>query len=399
MKDVFFSLLRQYGGFALFFSHFLEYLGFPLPGETMMLLAGFAAASWFSVIFITLLGSAGTFFGSLLAYLIGRRFGEQVVLKLGRPFHITRGSLTKANAALTRHKTLYIVFSRFIPGVRHAVPYLAGIIKLRRRDFVLANAVSSVVWCAFFVAAGKLLGRKWVLLERLANAYSAAALLILVFIYVVFQYGGRYRRTIYGVALPLIAFAAISLLQRGRSFHLFDTAIDHLIGGLTFLAPVFGVVAELDSLGALTFIAFACAILLYKSRRFSLYGKLIAVNFTACYLLGEAANLLFHRPRPLSAGFFTIVRYTFPSVNSMLSVSFYGFLLYLIHKNVKGPRKVAAGVLLVLMIALSGAARISMHQYYASDVLAGLAAGVSWVVIFVAAVKALKLPITASKTE
>lgn len=390
IKEFLINLLREYGGVVLLLNNFLEYLGLPMPGETMMLFSGFFSNNSLAAAVFMFFATVGTFFGSLLAYAIGWKYGEPVVLKIGRPFHITKESLDKTNAAVEKHEAAYIIFSRFIPGVRHIVPYLTGITRLKRHRYILCNLASSVIWCAFFIAAGKLLGQQWTKFEHLAHSYALAALLILIFIFLVYQFGGKYRLVLYGVALPLIAFLSIALLQRGNRFHLFDASIYAFASGLSDLKPLFHVISQLDSVGTLALIALICAVLLWANRKYSFWGKMIAIDFTACFLLGEAVNLLFHRPRPASLGSFFL--YTFPSVNSMLSVSFYGFLIYLLAKYHKRAWNPLIYIFLILLVAASGLSRVCLHQYYASDVLAGFAAGFSWLLLFIVAVNKLRPP-------
>lgn len=385
--------MREYGGITLFFSHFLEYLGLPLPGETMMLFSGFMCSGWFTAVLIIIFGTAGTFCGSMLAYFIGFRYGEAAVLKIGKPFHITKESLARTNAALEKHEAFYIIFSRFIPGVRHVVPYITGIIKLSRRRFVVCNIVSSFIWCAFFVSAGKLLGQKWVIFERLANFYSITVLLILIFIFLVYKFGGRHRFIIYGVALPIFAFTAIALLQAGKGFHLFDADVYAFISKFSQLRLLFHAISQLDSLGALGVVAVVCAAVLWNNHKYAYWGRMIAVNFISCFILGEAVNLIFHRLRPQALGFIKIILFTFPSVNSMLSISFYGFIIYLFIKYRSLMWKIIISVCLSLMILATGASSVYLHEYYASDVLAGYAAGFSWLVLFIVTVKKLHPPL------
>lgn len=47
---------------------------------------------------------------------------------------------------------------------------------------------------------------------------------------------------------------------------------------------------------------------------------------------------------------------------------------------------------LSLVIAAAGASNVYLHEYFASDVLAGYAAGFSWLVLFIVAVNKLRPP-------
>lgn len=94
IKGLVFSLLQSYGAVVAFVDLLLEYIGLPLPGESMLLMLGFTIAGK-SLVFPIILSTAGSFAGSMAAYFLGLRFGEKVLLKIGKPLHITKEKLEK----------------------------------------------------------------------------------------------------------------------------------------------------------------------------------------------------------------------------------------------------------------------------------------------------------------
>ena len=101
---------------------------------------------------------------------------------------------------------------------------------------------------------------------------------------------------------------------------------------------------------------------------------------------GISLNLLlknfYYRPRPLlpltaASGL------SFPSGHAMLSVTFYGLLIYLVHRHVRRARVLRGvlTVLLVLLILLIGLTRVYLRVHYATDVLAGFVAGAVWLLV------------------
>ncbi len=75
----------------------------------------------------------------------------------------------------------------------------------------------------------------------------------------------------------------------------------------------------------------------------------------------------------------------------MVSASFYGLLFYLVWNHVqhKGLR-ICLLVLLVGIIMLIGFSRVYLHVHYATDVMAGYAAGLLWVIIAIFALRKLE---------
>lgn len=90
---------------------------------------------------------------------------------------------------------------------------------------------------------------------------------------------------------------------------------------------------------------------------------------------------LFGRPRPEDPLLRTVSGLSFPSGHALISVAFYGLLIYLVWHNIKN--KILRWVLIILLLMLIliiGLSRIYLRVHYASDVLAGFAMGLIWLV-------------------
>ncbi|MFC5679121.1 VTT domain-containing protein [Aeromicrobium endophyticum] len=135
-------------------------LGFFLPGDSLLFLAGALVAShvihvpiWLVAIGVFVAAAAGDQVG----YLIGRRFGPTVFSRpdsrLFKQEHAER-----AQAFFTQHGQVAVIAARFVPVVRTFVPVVAGVGSMSRRRFTAYNLVGALLWAVGVVAAGYLFG-------------------------------------------------------------------------------------------------------------------------------------------------------------------------------------------------------------------------------------------------
>lgn len=93
------------------------------------------------------------------------------------------------------------------------------------------------------------------------------------------------------------------------------------------------------------------------------------------YILKE----VFARERPTLNTLVEASLPSFPSGHSMLSVVFYGFLIFYLWRVMRSKfLRVLLSILLVSLILLISWSRIYLGAHFASDVIAGIAAGVGW---------------------
>ena len=69
-------------------------------------------------------------------------------------------------------------------------------------------------------------------------------------------------------------------------------------------------------------------------------GILIGVNLIIVTILNQILKFILQRPRPTEYRIIDESGYSFPSGHSMASMAFYGFLIYLIYKNISNKFKI-----------------------------------------------------------
>lgn len=122
-------------------------------------------------------------------------------------------------------------------------------------------------------------------------------------------------------------------------------------------------------------------IFLLKDKRDSKY---ISINLVLVFLLNRILKSIIARPRPQVLRLVQESGYSFPSGHSMVSMGFYGFLIYLIYIKIKNKKiKYPLIILLSVLIFSIGISRIYLGVHYATDVIGGFIIAVIYLIIFV----------------
>ncbi len=159
--------LTRYGYIALFAGVFLENLGIPVPGETVLLAAGFFCRENLLRLGIVIpCATVAAICGDNFGYWIGRRGGKKFVDRYGRFVGLTPKRITAVEKYFRRHGPRTIFFARFISGLRVVAAIFAGISRIRWPVFFLFNAAGAVVWSVAVASLGYAFGRSWKTLEH-----------------------------------------------------------------------------------------------------------------------------------------------------------------------------------------------------------------------------------------
>lgn len=128
----------------------------------------------------------------------------------------------------------------------------------------------------------------------------------------------------------------------------------------------------------------AISIILFIVIKDKKIGITIISNLGIVTILNQLLKRILQRPRPEEFRIINEEGYSFPSGHSMVSMAFYGFLIYLIYKNVKNKYlKWSLITILGVLIISIGISRIYLGVHYTSDVLAGFLIAISYLIIYI----------------
>ena len=132
-------------------------------------------------------------------------------------------------------------------------------------------------------------------------------------------------------------------------------------------------------------IATIALLLLIKNKKI---GLSIFSNIVIITILNQLLKRILRRPRPTEFRIVEETGYSFPSGHSMVSMAFYGYLIYLIYRYIKNKYiKWSLIVLLSILICLIGISRIYLGVHYTSDVLGGFLLSISYLVVYISLIK------------
>ncbi|MDP9464229.1 MAG: VTT domain-containing protein [Actinomycetota bacterium] len=149
-------------------------VGFFLPGDSLLFIAGFLSSAAGGNLLPALPITAGVIFVAAVAgdqggYLFGRKVGPAL---FDRPKSrlFNPPNLAKAHSFFERRGPFAIVLARFVPIVRTFTPIVAGVAEMRYRTFVTYNVVGGFLWGIGITTLGYFLGEIDVVKDNLEIA-------------------------------------------------------------------------------------------------------------------------------------------------------------------------------------------------------------------------------------
>lgn len=156
------AFIQHYGYAAVLVGTFLE-------GETVLVLAGFAAhRGYLDFPWVLAAAFAGTLFGDQLYFFLGRRYSAALLRR--RPAWAPR--LARARKLIERHRVLVILSFRFVYGLRTVTPFALGMSEVKSRQFLLFNTLGALAWTLAVGVAGYLFGQALELLFKDVRRYE-----------------------------------------------------------------------------------------------------------------------------------------------------------------------------------------------------------------------------------
>lgn len=162
------NLIEGFGAYALLvvcaivFAETGLLIGFILPGDTLLIIAGVLAfpgaqqVIHIDIWWVCLAIGLAAFLGGEVGYLIGHKAGPRIFERKESGFFSIK-NVQRTNAFFTKYGVWAIVIARFVPIVRTFAPVAAGVGHMNYRKYSLFNLVGALLWGAGVTLVGYLL--------------------------------------------------------------------------------------------------------------------------------------------------------------------------------------------------------------------------------------------------
>ncbi len=186
---------------------------------------------------------------------------------------------------------------------------------------------------------------------------------------------------IFIVVLCLILFSVICYGVLSYDSLVIDTKVYSFIADNLMSDGITSVLKVITELGGVAFIVLAGVLIFMFCKKIRWFVTFDLVGVT---LINQVIKHIVRRPRPNVLRLVEEDGYSFPSGHSMVSMAFYGIIIYLVYKNVTNKYlKWTLITLLSLLILSIGFSRIYVGVHYFTDVVGGFLLGLAYLIIYI----------------
>jgi undecaprenyl-diphosphatase len=432
--------LEHWGYVIVFLIVLLEcqaFLGFFMPGESMVMVAGFLAGQdVLDIRALIVVVATAAIIGDSIGYEFGRRLGRDWLRRHGEKFWLRPERLDRMDIFFVRYGGLSVLFAHFLHVGRALMPFFAGASRLPYLRFLSFNAIGCVLWATIYSLLGYLFGQSWHLIERwIGRAGIIAAILATMVVITIVLWRGitsrdleirewwrqicarpavvkfrlRFARQIdwleqrlspdgylgihltVGIFLLLAATAIFSgLLQQIGTRDWFITADFRVAEWFANRAggPLSGAMNYIAHLGSAFWLVTLVLAALILARRHRHRLRLLLITAPGGVMLDFLLKRIFARERPhFSHG----VIYGPLDGDIMTATVVYGALAYVLVRSLRRwhwrALVVVATVFLVFLVTLSSLYRATTQL---SDALAAMIEGATWLLFCISGVEIVR---------
>ncbi|MCL1632095.1 VTT domain-containing protein [Sporolactobacillus sp. CPB3-1] len=402
------QLLHDYSYLTIFIALLIELICVPIPNEALLSYVGILSFHGKMNLWLSLLSAgSGGVIGATISYWIGYKLGVPFFQRFGRYMHMGPERLARISQWYRKYGKVLLIFSFFIPGIRHIASIISGVIRLPFRSFCLFAYLGVFFWTSTFISLGFVLGpqwdkyqgdlKKWLVLASIVlgiillcsilikkNKVYIKESLLLLFQAVFKRYKSFLKIKLF-LFIILAAFISLATLMAGmiqdfigNEFHSFDTISRAIILFLfdnrwqTVLQSI-SALASWKVLGAGVILTAITIFITNRDRWLELL--FLGLSLTGGILFTYGVRWLLHF---MLAGYY--VSGDFPNGQSMKALIILGYFVMMLVRHQKNYLIVTIEWFLFLFVLLIYAVSgVRILHIQPSDLFAGYVFGAVWV--------------------
>ena len=152
-------VLLDYGYLLLFVWVLVEQLGIPLPATPVLLAAGaLSAEHQISFPLALLVGIAGSLVADSTWFLVGRRYGHNILRILCKLSLEPTTCVRKTQDSFGRRRGVTLMIANFVPGLATLAPPVAGENGMSFPTFLFFDGIGASLWIGALLVLGRFFG-------------------------------------------------------------------------------------------------------------------------------------------------------------------------------------------------------------------------------------------------
>lgn len=390
-------LIDHWGYLILFLSAVVEtlpVLGSFIPGHAVVFFSGFLAyAGIFRLDATIVVVFAGAVTGDLLAYIIGRKYGNDFIIRYGKYFFFNQARYEKIKKMVEEHAGKTLIIGRFGSFTRAVAAFIAGTSNVKFSRFIFFAIIGGAAWASSSVLIGYILGQGFATASKYFGRFVIVAIAAIILIFFGYRLLNKRWHIFTKYHLHYLALNALSIYifckmvedyfdqESTYRLDLWLTQAIHLIWQ-PWLNKLMILISVVLSPEVLLTVALIAAVYFFIKRKWHQAG-LIFMSTAGGLALGAIFKWLINRPRPIN-GLVLETGLSFPSNHSIVAIIFFSLVVLLFNERINNRwLRYLFVVVSLFLIILVGFSRIYLRVHWFSDVLAGFALGLFWLTFLI----------------
>ncbi len=202
MEQFFTELLEKtsevpavWGYSVVFFIAWFENIFPPIPGDVLIVFAGYLAATGpMALVPVIVVSTLGGTLGFMCMYYAGRYGGTRLLASRAMRW-LPGDSVSRVQGWIHLRGYLVVAANRFLSGARTVIAFAVGMTRMPALPVGLLAFLSAAVWVTLITVLGYIVGDEW---ERIVDYLS------------------RYGQVIFGLILLFLAWQLYKSIRRSR---------------------------------------------------------------------------------------------------------------------------------------------------------------------------------------